>query len=125
VSCHATVAWRKRNVLRSIAIQRSHELWNKLAADGIRMTHRAKVARRRGHDRKLYDQDNVIQRTQKVWTSRMRLCKKQECKIDIRGRRLSQQLRGSKRIIDLGVRLPLCLRKKRTTNVIRGWSAGQ
>jgi hypothetical protein len=55
----------------------------------------------------------------------MRLWKRQKCKINIRGRRLRQQLRGRKRIKGLGVRLQLCLRKKRTANDIEGWSAGQ
>jgi hypothetical protein len=36
------------------------------------MMHRAKLARRRGHDRKRYDQDNVAPRTQKGWLPRMR-----------------------------------------------------
>jgi hypothetical protein len=93
---HVRLAWRKRNVFRKIWIQGSRELWKKLAANGMRMTHRAKVAWRRGQDRKLHDQDNVGQRTQKGWTSRMRLWKKQECKTDIRGRGLRQELQGSK-----------------------------
>jgi N-methylhydantoinase A/oxoprolinase/acetone carboxylase beta subunit len=63
--CHARLAWHKRNVFRKILIQGSRELWKKLAADGIRMTHRAKVTWHRGHNCKLYDQDNVGQRTQK------------------------------------------------------------
>jgi hypothetical protein len=82
--CHAGLAWRKRNVFRNIRIQGNRESWKKLAANGIRMTPRAKVARRRRHSLKLYDQDNVGQRTQKGWTSRMRLWKRQKCKIDIR-----------------------------------------
>jgi hypothetical protein len=66
VSHRAAVAWCKRNVFRKI--------WTEVycgpqttltAADKIRMTHRAKVAWHRGHDHKLYDQDNVGQRTQK------------------------------------------------------------
>jgi hypothetical protein len=70
---HARSAWCKRNFFRKIRTQGSRELWKKLAANRIRMTHHAKVARHRGHGRKLYDQDNVGQRTQKGWTSRMRL----------------------------------------------------
>jgi hypothetical protein len=84
---HSRLARRKKDVFKKkIRIQGSRELRKKLAADGITMTHSAKVARRRGHARRLYDQGNVGQRTQKRWTSRMRLWKRQESEIDIRGR---------------------------------------
>jgi hypothetical protein len=54
------------------------------------------------------------------------MCKGPECKNAIRDRGLRLQLRGSKRIKDLGGRLPLCLRKERaTTNGIGWWSSGQ
>jgi hypothetical protein len=46
-------------------MQASRELRKKLAVAPREMMHRAKVARREGHDRKRYDQDNVAPRIQK------------------------------------------------------------
>jgi hypothetical protein len=73
-----------------------------------RMIHTIKVARRRGHERKRYDQDSVAKETQKGRTFGKRRWKGQECKNGIRDRGLKQQLRGSKQIKDLGGRRPLC-----------------
>jgi hypothetical protein len=42
----------------------------KLAAACRKMTHSAEVARRRGHDRRRYDQDDVVQETRKGRTLR-------------------------------------------------------
>ncbi|PNF35279.1 hypothetical protein B7P43_G04804 [Cryptotermes secundus] len=82
-----------------------------------------KVAPRRGHDRKRYGQDSVIQETRKGRTFGKRRWKGPECNSVIS---LRQQLRGSKRIKDLGGRRLLCLRKERTTtNGVGEWSSGQ
>jgi hypothetical protein len=68
VSRRAAVARRKRNVFRKIRTQRNCALWKELAAAGRRMTHSTKVARRMGHNRKRYDQNNVVQETWKGQT---------------------------------------------------------
>jgi hypothetical protein len=52
-----------------------------------------------------------------------RLRKHSECKRGLRDVGLKQQPRGWKGIEDLGVRLPLCT-KKRKTNAFEEWSAG-
>jgi hypothetical protein len=41
------------------------------------------------------------------------------------GKRLRKNLECNRGLRDAGVRLALCLKKKRTTNAIKGWSAGQ
>jgi hypothetical protein len=48
-----------------------------------------------------------------------------ECNRGLRDVDIRQQLQDRKRIKDLGVRLPPCLKKKRTMKAIKGWSAGQ
>jgi hypothetical protein len=90
------------------------------------MTHSTKVAQCRGYDRKRYDQDYVVQETWKGRTFGKRRWKGPECNNGIRDRDLRQQLRGSKRIKDLGDRQLLYLRKEKGTAIgIRGWSSGQ
>jgi hypothetical protein len=54
-----------------------------------------------------------------------RLRKHQECTRGLRDVGLRQQLPGRKRIKDLGVRLQLYLKKKRKTNAIEWWRAGE
>jgi hypothetical protein len=116
------VAWSKRNVFRIIRTQGNCGPRKELAAAGRRMVHSTKMARRRGHDRKRKDQDNVVHETQNGRTFGKRRWKGPECNNGI----LKQQLRGSKRIKYLGGRVPLYLRKERaTTNGIGGWSLAQ
>jgi hypothetical protein len=68
VSRRAAVARSKRNVFRKIRTQGNCGPWKELATAGRRMTHSTKVARARGHYRKRYDQNNVVQETQKGQT---------------------------------------------------------
>jgi hypothetical protein len=96
------------------------------AASCRRMTRSTKVARRRGQDHKICDQGNVVQETRKGRTFEERRWNGPECNNGIRDRGWRQQLRGSKRMKDLGGRRPLCLRKERATrNGIGGWSSGR
>jgi hypothetical protein len=69
---HAAVARRKRNVFRKIWTQGNCGPRNELATAGRRMTHSTKVAWHRGHDRKRYDQDIVVQETWKGRTFKKR-----------------------------------------------------
>jgi hypothetical protein len=91
VSRHAAVIWHKRNVFRNIWAQGNCGLWKELAAAGRRMTHSTEVAQRRGHDRKRYDQDDVVQETWRGWTFRKRRWKGPACNNGIRDRGLRQQ----------------------------------
>jgi hypothetical protein len=93
VSHRAAMAWRKRNVFRKIRTRGNCGPWRELAAAGRRMTHSTKVARRRGHDRKRYDQDNVVQETRIGRTFGKRRWKGPECNSGIRDRGLRHQLR--------------------------------
>jgi hypothetical protein len=75
---------------------------------------------------KVYNVDNVVQETRKGRTFGRRRQPKPECNNGIRDQGLRQQLRGSKRIMDIGGRRPLYLRKARTTaNGIGGCSVQQ
>jgi hypothetical protein len=85
----------------------------------------AGVSQHGGHDGKRHGQVNVGQEFKERRKNRKRLWKHPECNSDLRDVSLRQQLRGRKRIKDLGVRLPLCLKNKRMMNTIEGWSAGQ
>jgi hypothetical protein len=126
VSRRARVVQRKRNVFSKILTQGNCGPQKELAANGRMMTNITKVARCREHNRKRYDQKSVVQEDRKGWALGKRRWKSSECKNGIRDRGLKQQLRGSKQIKDLGGRLPLCLRKERTTmNGIGEWSSGQ
>jgi hypothetical protein len=90
-----TLAMRRHQKTKG-RIRASRELWKKLAVSRREMTHRAKVAWRRGHDRKRYDQDNVAPRTPKKWTSRMGRWQGMEYNNGIRDRGLRQELLGIK-----------------------------
>jgi hypothetical protein len=84
------------------------------------------VAQYRGHSHKGQHKDDIAPRSPKGWTFRKRGWKGLECNNDIRDQGLRQQLRGKKRIKDLGSIWPLYLKKDRkTVNGIRGWSSGQ
>jgi hypothetical protein len=85
----AAMAWRKGNVFRKIQTQGNCGPRKELAPAGRRMTYSTKVAWRRGHDRKRYDQDSVVQETQKGWTFEKRRSKGPECNSGIRDRSLS------------------------------------
>jgi hypothetical protein len=86
VSCHAKVAWRKRNLIRKIRIQACSESQKELALARREMMHHAKVARSRRHNRKRYDQANVALRTPKGRMSGMRRWKDPECNNGMRDR---------------------------------------
>jgi hypothetical protein len=81
---HAAVARHKRNVFRKIQTQGNCRLRKESAAGNRRMTHSTKAARRRGHDSKTYDQDNVVQETQKGQMFGQRHWKGPECNNRIR-----------------------------------------
>jgi hypothetical protein len=104
----AAVVRRKGNVFWKIRTQGNCEPRKQLVAARREMTHRAKVARRKGQT-----EDDVAPRSPKGCTFGRRRWKGPEFNNDIRDRGLRQQLRGSKRIKDLGGRRPLCLRKAR------------
>jgi hypothetical protein len=116
VSRCAKVAWQKRKLVRKIWTQGNCGSWKELAVARREMTHHAEVARRRGHNHKRYDQDNVAPRTLKGRKSGMRRWKGPECNSGMRNRGLKQKLQGSKWIKDLGGRLPLCPRNERTSS---------
>jgi hypothetical protein len=80
------------------------------------MMYHEKVARRREHDCKRYDQDGVAPGTPTGRTSRMRRWIGPVCNSGIRDRGLKQKLQGSKRKKDLGGRLPLCPRNEKTSS---------
>jgi hypothetical protein len=124
-SRHATVAWRKRNITRNIWTQEHCGSRRIFAATSRGMARCAGVSQRGGHDGKRHGQVNVGREIKKRRKEGKRLRKHPECNRGLRDVGLRQQLRGRKRIKDLGVRLPLCLKKKRTTNAIEGWSTGQ
>jgi hypothetical protein len=65
MSRRAAVARRKANVFIKIQTQGNCGPWKELAAADRKMTQGTKVAWRRGHDRKRYNQDDVVQETQK------------------------------------------------------------
>jgi hypothetical protein len=92
VSHHAAVGPRKRNVFKKIQTQGNCGPQEELATVCRRMTHSTKVARCGGHYRKRYNQDNVVQETQKGRTFRKRCWKGPECNNGIRGRGIRQQL---------------------------------
>jgi hypothetical protein len=79
-------------------------------------THSTKVAWCRGHDRKRYYRNDVVQETQKGRTFGKRRLKGPECNSGIRDQGLRQQLQGSKRIKNPGTRRQLCLKIKRTSD---------
>jgi hypothetical protein len=89
-SRHTRVKGRKRNVFRKIWTQGNCGPQNELAAAG-KMAQSTKVAWLRGHDRKKYDQHNVVQETQKERTIGKRCWKDPECNNGIWDRGLRQQ----------------------------------
>jgi hypothetical protein len=101
MSRRAAVAWRKRNIFRKIRPQGNCGPRKELAAAGRSMTHSATVARRRGHDRKRYDQDIVTEEIRKGRTEQNRRRKSPECNNGIRDRGLRQQTnKGPRRQTD-------------------------
>jgi hypothetical protein len=76
VSRLAKEAWRKRNIIRITRTQVDCGPRKEFAVARREMTHRAEVARRRGHDRKRCDRDNVAPGTpefkvRKAWNAAM------------------------------------------------------
>jgi hypothetical protein len=121
----AGVAWRRESVVRKIRTHENCGLHKEWTANGIRMTHHAKVSRRRGHDRKGYNKENVGQETQKGRTSRVRRWKGPECDNGIRDQGLKQQLHSSRWIKNLCGRLLLHLGNQKTTNGMYWKTTGQ
>jgi hypothetical protein len=97
VSCHAAVAWSKRNVLRNIRTQENCGSRKELAAAGRMMTRVTGVARHKGHGSKKQTKDDAGKGTQKERTDEKRRRKFQECKNGISDRGMREQLQGSKR----------------------------
>jgi hypothetical protein len=76
-----------------------------MAAIRRKMTHHAGVAQHKEHDRKGYDQENVERgapKGRKDGRTRRECGKGPDCNNGIRDRDLRQQLRGAKRIKNLG-----------------------
>jgi hypothetical protein len=91
----------------------------------MRTTRRARVAwGKKNFVRKDWAGKQAEQEIKKRRKDGKRLRKHQECNRGLRDVGLRQQLPGRKRIKDLGVRLQLYLKKKRTTNGIKWWRAG-
>jgi hypothetical protein len=115
VSRRAEVVRRKGNIFRKIRTQGNCGQRKELTAAG------KKVTRCGGQNK-----DNGAPRSPKGRTFGKRRWKGPECNNGISDRDLRQQLRGSKRIQDLGGGRPLCLKRKRTTtDGIGRWSSGQ
>jgi hypothetical protein len=124
-SRHVTVACLKRKLFRRSGTQEHYGSQRLFAATSRGMALCAGVAQRGGHDDKRHSQVNVGQEIKKRQKDGKRMRKHPEWNRGLRDVGLSQQLQGRKQIKVLGIRLPLCLKNKRTTNGIKGWSAGQ
>jgi hypothetical protein len=97
-----------------------------LAIARMRTTRRARVAwGRENFVRKDWGRNQAEQEIKKRRKDGKRLQKHPECNRGLRNVGLRQQLPDRKRIKDLGIRLPLYLKKKRTMNAIEGWSTGE
>jgi hypothetical protein len=119
VSRCATVAWRKRNVVRRIVIQENYGPRSTLTAAGIMTTRCAKVARGREHGLQRQGKDDIAPITHKQRKEEGKgLWKGPECNSGIRDRGLREQLQGTMGIRDLCGRGPLYLRNKGTTSGI-------
>jgi hypothetical protein len=79
VSRRATVAWRKRNILRKFWTQRNCGLRKEVTAAGIKITRCA------GHRRKGQNKDDVERETRKGRTEENRRLKGPQCKTGIKG----------------------------------------
>jgi hypothetical protein len=92
----------------------------------MRMTRHARAAwGKKNFVRQDWARNQGEQEIKKRRKDRKKLRKHYECNRGLRDVGLKQQLRGWKRIKDIGVRLPLYTKKKRTTNAFEGWSVGQ
>jgi hypothetical protein len=120
VSSCATVAWRKRNLLRWIGTQGNFGPRSKLTAAGIKITRHARVAwRRENLFGKYWTRNQTEQETPKRRKDGKRMWKGPKFKKkSIRDRGLKEQQRGSERIKDQGDRRPIYVRKKRITSMI-------
>jgi hypothetical protein len=116
---HAAVVWRKGKLFRRTGTQEICGLHKELAIAGMRTTGSARLAwGKENFVRKDWARNQAEQKIKKRRKDGKRLRKHPECNGGLRDVGLKRQLRGWKRIKDLGVRLPLCLKKKRTTNAI-------
>jgi hypothetical protein len=101
MTCHATVAWRKRNMFRKFVTQGMCRPRKRLTTARIKMTCHARVAwRRENCVRKDWTTGKVEQEARRAWMLR---------------RRLQLRQKNGKGIRDLGGRLPLYRRKRRPT----------
>jgi hypothetical protein len=118
-SRHATLAWLKRKLFRRSGTQEHCGSRRLFAAASRGMARGAGVARHGGHDGKRHGRSMWDKKSRN--DKRMgRLRKYSEWNTGLRDVGLRQKLRGRKRIKDLGVRLPLCLKNQRTTNSLKG-----
>jgi hypothetical protein len=116
ITRRATVAWRKRNVLRKIVTQGNCEPRSTLTAAGIMMTCRARMAwRKEKFVRKDCTTDRAEQENPKRLNDGKILRKGLVCNNGIRDRGLREQLQGRMRISDQCGEQPPYLRKERTT----------
>jgi hypothetical protein len=101
ITRRATVAWRKRKVLRRIGTQEICEQRSKLTAAGIKVTHHAGVAwPREKFVRKDCTRNKTKQKTQTRRNNGKRLRKGLVCNNGLRNQRLSTQQRGKTGIKD-------------------------
>jgi hypothetical protein len=120
------VAWLKQNLFRRRGTQEIFGRRKELAIAGMRTTRHARVAwGKENFVRQDWARKQGEQEIKKRRKDGKRLRKHNECNRGLRDVGLKQQPRGWKRIKDLGVRLPLCPKKKITTNEFEGWSAGE
>jgi hypothetical protein len=120
---HATVAWLKRKVFTRSGTQEIYGLQKELAIDEMRTTSHARAAWGKEMSSGKIGPENRENKKSRKDERTGRVRKHFECNSGLRDVGLKQQLRGWKRIKDLGVRLPLCPKKKRT-NGFEVWSAG-
>jgi hypothetical protein len=112
MTCHATVAWRKRNIFRRIVTKENCGPHKELAAARIRTTRCAKVARGREHRLQRQGKDDIAPRPRKGQTEENKRLKGPECKNDVRYRELRQQFQGKTKIQDLRTRRQLRLKSE-------------
>jgi hypothetical protein len=116
ITRRATVAWRKRNVLRKIVTQGNCEPRSTLTASGIMMTRHARMAwRKETFVRKDCTTDKAEQETPTRLNDGKILRKDLVCNNVITDRGLREQLRGRMRISDQFGGQPPYLRKEKTT----------
>jgi hypothetical protein len=122
VSRHASVAWRKRNIIRRNGTQEYCGSWRIFAAVGRRNTCIARMVRGKEDGLQKQGEENIAP---KSWKGRKnnKSLNDTKCKNDIRDRGLKRQqwqLRGEAGIKEPRTRRQLRLRIKRTSDRIDG-----